>query len=278
MIDATLNLTDGFNTYGSNLGFKRSIFPGGESYIILDPTFGAQNVRINARVKNSNNLIEIMLAVDALRRDGVKNIDLFLPYLPYSRQDRVCKRGESFSLKVICQMLASCDFRRIVTFDNHSNVGEVLLDNMDNHNNIYEVMRFMDDMVLSDVILIAPDQGAAKKAQALFDEDENGRIKDIVFCNKKRTHGGNIEIVLPAKGLKKEVCLVVDDICDGGRTFLELGDKLKISKTHSNYLFVSHGIFSAGLQNLQNYYKGVGCTNSYSDSYSCYIKTIKLVH
>jgi ribose-phosphate pyrophosphokinase len=275
MVDATLNLANGFRTTGYSIDFTRDQFPAGERYIKLEHINGAKSVRINARVRGSNDLIELMLAVDALRREAVQNIDLFLPYMPYSRQDRVCERGESFSLKLVLWMLDSCQFRRITTYDNHSNVAEVLLDNIANLNNHAEVFWFMDEMVLSDVLLIAPDQGAAKKAQALFDADYNNRIKDVVFCVKVRTKGGNIEVGLPIKSLKNEVCLVVDDICDGGRTFVELGKKLKELKIHSNYLFVSHGIFSSGLGKLMEYYKGIGTTNSCATSYSI-IKTVNL--
>jgi ribose-phosphate pyrophosphokinase len=278
MIDATLCLEDGFRIIGHRIDYKRGIFPGGEVYINVD-TPNARSVRINARIRNSNHLMELILATDALRRQGVQWIELFLPYLPYSRQDRVCEQGDSFSLKTICQIL-SCvvQYNQITTFDNHSNVAEVLLDNLVNIPNHQEVFNFMDEMVLSDVILIAPDQGASKKAQELFDADDNDRIKDVVFCIKKRTKGGNVEIGLPVKGLKKEVCLVVDDICDGGRTFTALAKKLQISKTHSNYLFVSHGIFSAGLANLYKYYKHIGTTNSYIDNYAMSVKKINLQH
>ena len=91
------------------------------------------------------------------------------------------------------------------------------------------------------------------------------KIIQVVQCTKSRV-GGRVQVDRILEYIKGKVCLVVDDICDGGRTFVELGDRLNEAKSHSNYLFVSHGIFSAGFDELKRYYAGIGTTNSFWES------------
>ncbi len=256
----TLNLHAGFASNAANvINYKTSMFPGGEVYVKVDIPDWCSSVRINSRCNNSDDLMRIILAADAIRRAGIEQIGLFIPYLPYSRQDRVCEKGESFSLKAVCALLLNCCFNSIHTYDNHSNVAEVLLDNLHNHNNHNEVDAFMKRHALNDVILIAPDAGASKKAQALCKGDD--RIVKVVQCTKSRV-GGKIIIDTIKENIRGKVVLVVDDICDGGRTFVELADRLEEAQVHKSYLFVSHGIFSSGFDELKRHYSGIGTTNS----------------
>jgi ribose-phosphate pyrophosphokinase len=259
----TLNLHDGFEQ-GADILFKTSKFPGGEMYIKIDMPDWCSKVRINTRCNSSDDWMRLVLSVDSIRRSGVHNIELFMPYLPYSRQDRVCEKGESFSLKVICQLLKSCQFTKIFTYDNHSNVASVLLDNLYDYNNHMEVKKFMDLNLLQDVTLIIPDAGARKKAEELYKEIDN--IKGIHQCYKRRECGLVITEPLGEAGLCGETVLVVDDICDGGGTFLGLAKELLEAGVRDMYLFVSHGIFSKGFDELRVPYKGIGTTNSIEET------------
>lgn len=260
---AVLNLCRGFSQEGNEISNTTSIFPGGEVYANVKVPDWVTSVRINTRFEGSDDIMRVALMVDSLRRQGVAYIDLFIPYLPYSRQDRVCEKGDSFSLKVMCQLLSSCAFNRIFTYDAHSNVAEVLLDNLWNYNNHREVSEFMNLHVLNNVVLIVPDLGAAKKARVLF--EDNDRITSIVQCNKTRVNNCITIDKIKDKIYGKTV-LVVDDICDGGGTFIELGKKLEQAKVHNAFLFVSHGIFSAGFDMLKDYYHAIGTTNSIKES------------
>lgn len=260
----TINLHKGFSQGGGvEINHTTSQFPGGEVYVNVEIPNWCSAVRINSRCNNSDDLMRIILTTDAVRRAGIQFISLFLPYLPYSRQDRICEKGDSFSLKVVCKLLKICDFTKIETYDNHSNVAEVLLNNLYNNNNHREVDEFMNHHVLNGVVLIAPDAGAVKKAQAYC--RDNDRIIKVVQCQKTRI-GGRVVIDRIKENIKGQTCLVVDDICDGGRTFNELAEKLWDAGSHNNYLFVSHGIFSAGFDELHKNYVQIGTTNSIEES------------
>jgi ribose-phosphate pyrophosphokinase len=265
-MDATLNLAKDFGQYGDSLEHKVSTFPAGEKYINITVPFGVSSVRINTRARSSNDIMTLLLACDSLKRQGVSQIEVFMPYLPYSRQDRVCHKGDSFSLSVMCNLLRALNIR-LVTYDLHSNVAEVLLDGSDviHYNNHREVFDFYDYLGLANekVALIVPDAGARNKAELLYAKC-NRRFDTIVYLNKKRSGAGLLvdEITDNIQGM---VAFVVDDICDGGATFLAIGERLKQAMVSNSYLFVSHGVFSKGVLDLIKFYKKIGTTNSVTD-------------
>ena len=261
---ATLNLCDGFKQFGKALEFKSGKFPAGEVYFNCVVPFDVSVVRVNIRLHNDQGIMLLCMALDSLRRQGVDTIEVFTPYLPYSRQDRVCNEGDAFSLSVLCSIVRSLQVC-LVTYDIHSNVTEVLLDStsisiITNHK---EVRSFVDSIRIPSgktLVLVAPDAGARKKADALF---STGIFDDIIYANKTRV--GNLIICDPLDGyyLQDATCIVVDDICDEGSTFNALGRRLQEAGCKESYLFVSHGIFSKGVYELSKHYKQIGTTNSF---------------
>jgi ribose-phosphate pyrophosphokinase len=267
MIEATLNLTGtlDFLQFGENLRFTKSIFPAGEQYIKINNDSSLESVRVNARCESSNDLMTIILAIDALKLEGFKRIELFLPYFPYARQDRMCNKGESFSLRTICNIFNAMGLTRIITYDVHSTVTGILLERHVDYGNWEEVRKFTEDFVLAgrhSIALIVPDAGAFRKAESLFNTYPSVFDK-MVICRKKRDASG-VYIDPIQDNIAGMKAVVVDDICDGGATFVALGERLTEAKVHSSHLFVSHGIFSAGLGELFDHYNTIATTNSFS--------------
>jgi ribose-phosphate pyrophosphokinase len=262
-IQATLNLSPGFGQCGQIVEFEESLFPAGETYIKACVPFGVTSVRINTRLNNSDDIMGLAMAVDALKRRGVNYIELFVPYLPYSRQDRVCALGESFSLKVMSDMLWGMGLSRIVTYDVHSPVASTLLDGLlVNYNNHREVADFVEYISMTGpIVLVCPDQGATKKTYELLNKYPS-LFKAVLFCHKARSKDGKVSYVEIEQDVRDMTALVVDDICDGGATFVELGKRLQEAKVNQSYLFVSHGLLSKGQEPLLPYYRMIGTTNS----------------
>jgi ribose-phosphate pyrophosphokinase len=265
MLETTLDLTreQAFRQNGGLLRYRKSTFPAGEQYIKIFNDAKLTSVRVNARCGSSEDLMTIILAVDALKVAGFTEIELFLPYFPYARQDRVCSEGESFSLRTICKIFNMLNLTRIITYDIHSEVTGILLERHENYDNHTEVRAFMEAYVSKGreaIALIVPDNGAYRKAERLF--TSHPHIFDtMVVCQKKRTENGIV--VNPIKeNLRGMKCVVVDDICDGGATFMALGQRLLEAKAKKSYLFVSHGIFSRGLPRIQKFYDLIGTSNS----------------
>jgi ribose-phosphate pyrophosphokinase len=264
-VEYTINLDDGFGQCGDAISYNTSIFPAGEIWIKLDVPNGAESVRINSRCNSSNDLMRIIMTIDALHRRFVTKIDLFIPYFPYSRQDRVCAAGEASSVKVICSMLRSFDLNSIITYDIHSGVPGVLLDNLLTYDSGREVNDFIQYLGIPEATfaLVCPDAGAVKRTQALYNRFPSV-FETIVYCHKERV-GDKVVVSEINQNIADMTAFVVDDICDGGATFEAIGRRLKERHVKESYLFVSHGIFSKSTYELSKYYKKIGTTNSIHD-------------
>jgi ribose-phosphate pyrophosphokinase len=163
---------------------------------------------------------------------------LDVPYLPYARQDRVCHPGESFALEVFIKILGASAITGISTADLHSPVSIDLI-----RKNKFILTHINQDWCSDNLpyhdVLIAPDKGAESK---IIGHD---RCESIVCLSKTRTNSGVVYDDYPYDTIKGTVC-VVDDIADGGATFLSLGNMLKRTQpniTNMN-LYVTHGLFS----------------------------------
>jgi ribose-phosphate pyrophosphokinase len=210
-------------------------------------------VTVKAFLLNSDAIMELLLITDALKNEHIFINILLVPYFPYARQDRVCVEGEAFSLSVITRLLIDKVFtsigRKIITYDIHSDKISTLLEKTDvNFKNIIPSHLFKTLNQEYDYI-IAPDKGSKERAENFSKVLET----PIVYASKVRdaTTGYIIssEVNLPSQAKK---VLIVDDICDGGFTFVKLariikhesfrngGDNVQID------LFVTHGIFSKG--------------------------------
>lgn len=249
---------------------ESKVFPGGEVHPLVDPVIATwASVLLTAHLRSSQDVMELILVVDALRRLRPNvTIHLYIPYLPYARQDRVANRGEALGITVFAKLINDlhCDSVRIL--DCHSEVGVALLDNCTNIGLPDLISRAYPypSINWSNMVLVAPDQGAAKKVEALA---QALQCPNVVYAVKKRdTLTGKITdtalLPFPEEYLNHD-WLVVDDICDGGYTFTELGKLLnqQYMIRGSISLWVTHGIFSKGYDDLRTYYYRVNCTNSF---------------
>jgi ribose-phosphate pyrophosphokinase len=238
-------------------------FPGGEIGVRLSDTDLklAQSTKIYARLRNSDDIIKLMMVVDAIRRRSLFDITAYIPYVPYARQDRVCNPGEALSIKVMSDIINSLEFKKISVFDPHSNVTTALLKRCEAIPNYVLVAHATNKLRLKNLKFVSPDEGAEKKIFHLGKFISNFQV---ARAGKKRNlaTGEIIETVL-YDDVSGYDCLVCDDLCDGGRTFIELAKKLKDGGAKDLYLVVSHGIFSAGLDELLKYYTKIFTTNSF---------------
>jgi ribose-phosphate pyrophosphokinase len=247
------------------LTYKCFPFSGGEVSVKLDPEetsfihYPSYPFDIKAHITSPSQIMELCLLVDALRQSyGNMNISLDCPYLPYARQDRVCAQGESLSLKVFANIINSLNFKTVTVSDVHSDVSLALINNVRNIPVEYILSPYLRDFYkIVKPILVAPDAGSIKKVLKVAQKFN----LEMVRADKIRNvETGEIkDTVVYTDHLGKQSVLVVDDICDGGRTFIELGKELK-TKTNGNLsLYVTHGIFSKGLDELLVYYDKIYC-------------------
>lgn len=260
-----LNLDKNFKpTSDEQIEFESFIFSGGEPHIKICTPIENIEVCISHRLNSFNDIGILYMAVDALKRMNGSLSKLYIPYFPGARQDRIMVKGEPLSVKVYADIINSLGFKKIIVFDPHSEVTPSLINNCEivtNHLFIHQVIKQLDH----GVILISPDGGSLKKIYKL--SEYLGGLP-VVECSKSRNvkNGKLSGFKVYEDDLKGHDCLIVDDICDGGGTFIGLADELKKKNSGRLYLAVSHGIFSKGLNELANSFEMIFTTNSIKES------------
>ena len=271
-----LNLDQNFRPFSDKkeIEFQSFIFSGGEPHIKIKPDFDvSETVTITHRINSFNDFGLLLLAIDALKRMDVKLINVFIPYFPAARQDRVMIAGEPLSVKVYADILNSLRVNKITVFDAHSEVTSALLENCEvipNHEFIAQVLK----KIGNDVKLISPDGGALKKIYKV--SEYLGGI-DVVECSKSRdVKTGKLSgFKVYDDDLQGMDCLIVDDICDGGGTFIGLAEELKKKNAGKLYLAVSHGIFNKGFESMKAFEK-IFTTDSFREFDEEIVEVLKL--
>ena len=249
-----------------------STWSGGELNIRLkDNIKYSDEINLVARIQNSEDLMKLILVSSVLRKKG-KKVDVFIPYLPYARQDRICNRGEPFSLKVFADLINQCEFNSVRSFDVHSNVAELLINNFKSISNYLFIETVIGEKYYSNknIVIVSPDAGAFKKGSELVDrlaKYYNHKNIEHLPCLKVRdANSGTIDkIYVGSDSLDStKEYIIVDDICDGGRTFVHLANALKEKGAKEISLIVSHGIFSFGTKHIVDAgIKTIYSTNSF---------------
>ena len=243
-------------------------FSGGERHVQFDAdqlTQMKDQVYIQAKITNSQDLMDYLLIENVLMNQGLI-IHLEIPYFPYARQDRICAVGQAFSLDIMTKLLNinaeqfPKQRKSIKVWDVHSVVSEKLLSKNTLFNeviNVHSSEIILQNSVLKEIlttpdsILICPDAGAIQRTQTIAQQVNAFRTDDIeiIYCEKKRDPiTGRIQNShVNATDLTGKTAVITDDICDGGATFIGIAEELKKLNCQHVILYVTHGIFSKGL-------------------------------
>ena len=267
------------NPEKSQIKYKISQFPDGQQTVDLtdwnDLMIYEDAVKITARLNSFKDLELIICATAAIRNfKPNREIALYVPYFIGARSDRkFVDGGVNYLKQVICPIINSLNFVTVITLDPHSDVLEACLNNYektDNHLLVKHALKKIDNKkdAQERICLVSPDAGAYKK---IFDVAKKFQIQNVVTANKVRDmRTGNIlktEIPdLPGLVGDDLQYVIIDDICDGGRTFNELAKAIRAQRADAKiYLVVTHGIFSAGFAELSRNFEHIYTTNSYRD-------------
>jgi ribose-phosphate pyrophosphokinase len=273
----TLNLVD---IDKSDIKYQIIKYPDGQKDIVIFP-INFKEIQIKSRLNNAEDLLMIVCATKALRNLKVKEIHLYTPYIMGLRSDRLFQEGGNRYVKdIIAPILNAKNFESVTCIDPHSDVAENCINDLVKESNL-ELMKFaLYDLYpctwntsQDNFVLVSPDAGASKKIYKLA--EEIGYKGDIITCSKDRDKDGKLTLcnvplyqheVFGYDEYKGKDFIIIDDICDGGATFINIAKWFK-DRTMQNkiYLIVTHGIFSKGFGELQQYFDGIYTTNSYQD-------------
>lgn len=247
-------------TKAGDLAVKTFTFPDGQTHFSLESYEREfDEITIELAIKNSSDLLVLLLACDTCRNMGYQGIRLDIRYLLGARMDRAIDATNPFTLQTIARIINSCGFSRVRILDAHSEVATKLI-----RNSVNVLPKIAVNQVLAslgDVDIVIPDKGATIRVNSLG--VYVGHWMHQCFKERDPQTGKLTNFRVPTEGLKGRNCLIIDDICDGGGTFVGLAKELKAAGARNVFLFVTHGIFSRGLP-LENIEK-VFTTDSYTD-------------
>ena len=261
-----LDLRQGFGEFEQ---YKLSKFPDNSIKFILKEDIenrftSVPTIVVRTRLLSNDDIIALALVKDVIDNKyvNVKTI-LKIDYMMYQQDDRRFKTEESFGLKVISNFINTMKWDKIKIFHPHSDKVE-FIDNCIITSN----QSFVEDAIL-DVrsytfnrfpYWVIPDSGAFKTQ---FKQIENIEYPNFITCMKSRNHEtSDIETVVNVGDLSGQACFIVDDICLGGRTFIQIAQKLREKNCGELYLIISHGVFNQGIEHLLEYFDYIYTTDS----------------
>ncbi len=194
-------------------------------------------------------LVQLVELVRAVAKE--KEISLLLPYFPYGRQDKPVANEATFAKRSFVRILELCEFRKIYTWDIHS-------EEYNPHNlvNTLPHLHGLQDEIQPRTVIF-PDKGSFDRYDYLV-ESKGTLLRVAAEKIRDAATGKILRITLPGIEDIEPPVLMIDDICDGGATFVELSDMLQKFgiKKHDIHLFVTHGIFSKGTEYMFRHYFG----------------------
>ncbi|QGU86019.1 ribose-phosphate diphosphokinase [Erwinia sorbitola] len=242
---------------GQEMALESGRFPDGAVWARvlspLDPQAKTLTMRASA-MQTLDDLMLVAQVLDAVRqRCLLRQTILELPWLPYARQDRSMRDGDSFALKVFAGFLNQLRFDRVVVLDPHSDVAAGVVDRLvaiPQHRCLTH-SRTLVEKLAQGMMLIAPDAGALKKVHALA-QQVNAADYGILGKHRDIASGALSGFELLKGNVANRDVLIADDLCDAGGTFIGSAAVLRAAGARSVSLYVTHGLFSKGVDHLLN--------------------------
>lgn len=227
----------------NDINIKPTIFPDRTSQIwkLPESLFLLQTININWYFDSEGELIHLAQIVDLFRSTGPRVINLYIDYLPYARQDKPVSNNTTFALHSFMKLLSTLELDKVTVLDPHSDVWQRYGKFEKRHNDSFEYIK-------NTIKLCNPDAVCYPDAGARIRYDWYGLISDRISAEKIRNQrtGELSDCKIYGDVLNKSI-LIIDDICDGGKTFINLAQELKAKGAKEINLYVTHGIFSNGL-------------------------------
>ena len=230
-----------------NTNIKR--FSDGEIYIEINENIRGNSVFVIQSTSNpaNDNLMELLLCIDALRRSSAKNITAVIPYYGYARQDRKVVPRTSISAKVVANLITNAGASRVVTVDLHAGQIQGFFDMpVDNLFTTPLFARYIKKKLKNKkLICVSPDVGGVQRTRGLAT-----KIKaDLAIIDKRRPKPGKSQVMNIIGNVKGKTCIIVDDIIDSGGTIINAVDALKKSGATEVYVFITHAVLSGDAAN-----------------------------
>ena len=219
-------------------------FADGEIYVEINENIRGNSIFIIQSISSpaNDNLMELLLCIDALKRSSAKNITAVIPYFGYARQDRKVVPRTSISAKLVSNLITKAGADRVVTVDLHAGQIQGFFDiPVDNLFSTPIFARHARKKIKSKkIICVAPDVGGTERARAL------GKLLNVglAIVDKRRPKPGQSQVMNVIGDVKGKTCIIVDDIIDSGGTITNAAMALKKRGAKEVYVYITHGVLS----------------------------------
>ena len=219
-------------------------FSDGEIYVEINENIRGNNIFIIQSISSpaNDNLLEMLLCIDALKRSSAKNITAVIPYFGYARQDRKVVPRTSISAKLVSNLITKAGADRVVTVDLHAGqiqgFFDIPVDNLFATPIFYRHIK--KRLELNNLVCVSPDIGGVERSRAL------GKLLgvELAIVDKRRPAPGKSKVMNIIGNVKNKVCIIVDDIIDSGGTIVNVAKKLKDKGAKEIHVYITHGVLS----------------------------------
>ena len=219
-------------------------FSDGEIYTEINENIRGNSIFIIQSISSpaNDNLMELLLCIDALKRSSAKNITAVIPYFGYARQDRKVVPRTSISAKLVSNLITKAGADRVVTVDLHAGQIQGFFDiPVDNLFSTPIFGRHAKKNIKSkNIVCVAPDVGGTERARALSKLLNVG----LAIVDKRRPKPGQSQVMNVIGNVKNQTCIIVDDIIDSGGTIVNAAKALRDRGAKEVYVYITHGVLS----------------------------------
>src|SRR5438067_1644674 len=192
----------------------------------------------------NDNLMELLVTLDALRRSSARRATAVIPYYGYARQDRKSAARTPISAKLVANMITAAGADRVLTLDLHAGQIQGFFDIPTD--NLYSAPVFIKDIKEryngDDLVIVSPDVGGVLRARAIAKRLD----ADLAIIDKRRERAGVSEVMNVIGDVAGRRCILVDDIVDSAGTLCNAAEALKEQGAKSVAAYVTHGVLSGG--------------------------------
>jgi ribose-phosphate pyrophosphokinase len=193
----------------------------------------------------NDNLMELLIMIDAMRRSSARRITAVLPYFGYARQDRRASGRTPISAKLVSNLITEAGAHRVLTLDLHAGQIQGFFDIPTD--NLFAVPVLTRDIKatydLENVVVVSPDVGGVVRARALAKRLND---RNLAIVDKRRERAGESEVMNIVGDVDGKDCLLIDDIVDSGGTLCNAADALLAQGASSVTAYITHGVLSGG--------------------------------
>ena len=219
-------------------------FSDGEIYVEINENIRGNNIFLVQSISSpaNDNLLEMLLCIDALKRSSAKNITAVIPYFGYARQDRKVVPRTSISAKLVSNLITKAGADRVVTVDLHAGqiqgFFDIPVDNLYATPIFYRHIK--KNLKLNNLVCVSPDVGGVARTRGL----SKLLNVNLAIVDKRRPTPGKSEVMNIIGNIKNKICIIVDDIIDSGGTIVNAAKMLKSKGAKEIHVYITHGVLS----------------------------------